>query len=351
MVTRGKKMPVLTVKGRTGFRNVSGNPILILDERGERFYDTRQLLKRVQMFNLPEGKYYVAQGDIARMGKPIDYELTPMPEKERNLSGDFSNFNLNFVNNPATGTVVPAAKEKFYDHALKDLPLPYSMFIDAHENGHKFYVTEKYCDRYAANKLLERGYNPSQIAEAIIMTLSPDKAARKEEIVRALLNANIEPDHFEKDFPNVQWNTEPLLANPLLFWQDWWNAATWTRWHSKVMEKYGKARANEVFLIWWNKAPLLSPTIDYRTFDKPFIEYAKKNGFYDALFTGIGGVLGKTAGALNKTTEAAGDVVGAAGDIASKAGGLAKFLADNLIIILVVTALLILAITYKRTTS
>lgn len=351
MVTQGKKLERLRVGGKTGFRNIDGNPILILDDRGEIFYDTRNLLKRVQMFNLPEGEYYIAQGKVKRMALPVNYELAPMPPKERNLSGNFSDFDMYFVNNPATGTVSPASREKFYDHGLKELPLPFMMFIDEHENGHKYYETETYCDRYAANKLLERGYNPSQISEAIIFTLSPDKADRKEAIVRTLLGANLQPDNFEKDFPAVQWNTEPLLANPLLFWNDWWNAATWMRWHTQVMNKYGKDRANEVLIEWWNRSPLLSPTIDYRTFDKPFIAYAKKNGFYDALFTGVGGLLGKVAGAGVKTVDAAGNVVDGAGNIIEDSGKLAKFIGEYgvpIIILLLVLFLLFKAKSYVK---
>lgn len=148
----------------------------------------------------------------------------------------------------------------------------------------------------------------------------------------------IGPNHFAKDF-SVEWNTEPILANPLTFWSDWWSAKTWVDWHKKVKEKYGQQRANEVLITWWEKAPFASPTTDFRSFDDAFRAYAKKEGFYDALFSGLGGLIGKTASAGNQVIEGAGNVVGATGDAVESLGEISAFLMKNVKYVLLFVAI------------
>lgn len=121
-------------------------------------------------------------------------------------------------------------------------------------------------------------------------------------------------DHYAKYYSDVQWNTEPILANVLTFWKDWWDPKTWIKWHGEVKANYGQQRANEVFIQWFSKAPLASPTTDFRSFDDDFIKYAKQEGFYDALFSGMGGLIGKVATVGTKAIDGAKTVVGAAGD-------------------------------------
>jgi hypothetical protein len=154
-------------------------------------------------------------------------------------------------------------------------------------------------------------------------------------------------DDFAKDF-NVAWNTEPLLANPLLFWKDWWSAKTWIKWHTAVKAKYGKDRANEVFIEWWEKAPALSPTIDYRTFDEAFIAYAKENGFYDALYNGIGGLLGKTAGSGQRVIKSAGKVIEATADIIENTTDTVSFLGRNFKWVIVIAVLAVLTLLFFK---
>mgnify|MGYP003346752442 FL=1 len=63
------------------------------------------------------------------------------------------------------------------------------VFVLFHENGHFFYGGEKhgtkayfdnehYCDCYAAKKMLERGFNPSQCLFAVEMCLSEEDSSR-----------------------------------------------------------------------------------------------------------------------------------------------------------------------------
>jgi hypothetical protein len=140
----------------------------------------------------------------------------------------------------------------------------------------------------------------------------------------------LDQNHFAKDFPDIKWNTKPLLANPLLFWQDYWNGKTWIRWHKLLKDKFGLVRANEVLIEWWEKAPVVSMTTDLRTFDDEFIKYAKENEFYNALFKGLGGLVGKTATLANKTVKTATKAVDAAGNVVETAGDTLGFLGNNL---------------------
>ena len=62
------------------------------------------------------------------------------------------------------------------DPSLKTLPEFCLMFVLFHEIGHYFYEDEKECDRFAAEEMHRRGFNPSQILIATELTLGdPDR--------------------------------------------------------------------------------------------------------------------------------------------------------------------------------
>lgn len=150
-------------------------------------------------------------------------------------------------------------------------------------------------------------------------------------------------EYYEKNFPNVVWTDEPLLSNPIYFWKDYWDADTWIRWHTALKNKWGIDRANEVFIIWWNKVPTVSFTTDYRSFNDKFIKYAKDNGFYAALFGGVLGKVGKVAGSAANATE---QVVNSATEVLDTASDTLGFFSKNLkTILIVVVVLIVLGVT------
>lgn len=51
----------------------------------------------------------------------------------------------------------------------------------------------------------------------------------------------------------IEWNTEPVINTYVYNRDGYWDCNDWMAWHKKVAAKYGNARANEVFMIWWNK--------------------------------------------------------------------------------------------------
>lgn len=185
----GKRLPRIEVKQKTGFRNITGNPIVLLDQRGMIFYDTRDLQKRVWEFNLPEGIYYIHMGKFSQIEKPVNFPLIPLPKPEREFKVDPTKFKLSFGDNPYTGTIDWDKKTIMLDNELKTHPMPDIVFVFYHELGHQYYTTEEFCDAYASNCMIEAGYNPSQIGEGIIYTLSQNQLHRKQYIINRITQA------------------------------------------------------------------------------------------------------------------------------------------------------------------
>lgn len=182
-----EKLKRLEVRAKSGFRNINGKPIILLDETGEIFYDTTKLDKIVKEFNLPIGTYYVAQGKFTQKPSPVNYPMAALPPTERTKQSNPENFDIKFVENPHTGSVFWDVRNIYLDNSLKDLPLPCLVFVLYHEYGHRYYKTEKYCDLYARNKMLEAGYNPSQIGEGILHTLAAKQFPRMLDVINSLI--------------------------------------------------------------------------------------------------------------------------------------------------------------------
>lgn len=194
-----KQAKRLIVDKKTGFRNSTGKPIIIYDQRGKPFYDTRELDHVVWQFNLPKGEFYLYEGKIVKMPMPVDYPLLPLPKPERNKRGIPEHFDVYFADNPHKATVFWDLKAMLFDNKLKDVSLPALVTIYQHECGHKYYETEEFCDRYAYNKMIEAGYNPSQVATGFVNTLSEKQLPRKNALVNAMFGQTSNYDHYEYD--------------------------------------------------------------------------------------------------------------------------------------------------------
>ena len=62
-------------------------------------------------------------------------------------------------------------------------------------------------------------------------------------------------------------------------------------WHRSLKAKYGLDEANARFINAWQKQGLFSAPLDARSFDTSFRDYAKANGFFDALYYGLGALV------------------------------------------------------------
>jgi hypothetical protein len=176
----------LILHRKTGFKNLFPyRPVVIRDFRGIVFYSTEGL-KPVEYFNLPEGNYFLDKGDIHLLDKPNPVKIMPMPRAERNMPDPF-NFNVQFCRNINKCTIDWETRCIYFDESFKNMSLPNIYFVLYHEFGHKLYTTEKYADLYAANRMLQKGYNYSQIGMAPIEALGTRQLERKTFIINNLL--------------------------------------------------------------------------------------------------------------------------------------------------------------------
>lgn len=93
-------------------------------------------------------------------------------------------------------------------------------------------------------------------------------------------------------------------------WDDYWLINDWMLWHQKLKEKFGVNKANQTFVTWWLKQGTGANPLDARSFNTDFRNYAKSNGFFDALYGNLG---------LLKVIGAGTDVVSAGTNIVSNA--------------------------------
>jgi hypothetical protein len=179
-------LKAIIISKKTGFKNlIPSRPLIIRDFRGKLFYSTVGL-KIIDKFNLPEGSYNIEQGDIEPLSEPVKFTIKPLPKPQRffKLPNDFQ---IIFEANPNKCTIKWLEKKIIFDTDLLQKTIPELFFILYHEYGHSLYTTEKYADAFAANLMLKKGYNPSQIGSAPITALSSLQFERKKYIVKRML--------------------------------------------------------------------------------------------------------------------------------------------------------------------
>ena len=182
-------MRKLELNKKTGFVvNDPFKPIVIRDFRGILFYSTEPFLPRVKEFNLPSGVYFVDSGYFSPKNFPVKYKYIKLPVAERLLPKP-SGFDVRFGNNPNKCTIFWDKGYILFDESFREKPLNQLYFILFHEFGHSIFKTEKYADLYAANCMLGKGFNPSQIGIAPIESLSDAAEERKENVVNKLLTS------------------------------------------------------------------------------------------------------------------------------------------------------------------
>ncbi len=171
-------------------------PVRILDDRGISFYNTDTLDQVPDSFNLPSGNYIVDSGRFKPMAFPIKFKTERLPFPEIAFSPAPFNFEIVFADNKNKCSIYWKEKMIVFDNSFKECPLPQFYFILFHEYGHSLYgygklytakESEAYCDLYASNKMLDLGFNPSQIMNAPKDTLSSRQDYRKDYIENTLI--------------------------------------------------------------------------------------------------------------------------------------------------------------------
>jgi hypothetical protein len=146
------------------------------------------------------------------------------------------------------------------------------------------------------------------------------------------LNGKIKSSFFE-----INADSTPILDG--WGWGDYWGVNDWIDWHKANVKKYGLNVANEKLIKEYHKATMFAASYDWRTFNPTFIKYAKENGFYNALYSGLGGLIAKPLGSAVNVVNKAAEVVTTGTD---KAAGILKFSINNILLI----AVLILVLLY-----
>lgn len=140
----------------------------------------------------------------------------------------------------------------------------------------------------------------------------------------------------------IEWNTEPVINNvPFVDRDGYFNCQDWMTWHGKVEAKWGTARANEVFMVWWNKQNMISYAQDCYISNRTFRDWWDKKGLpsetmgkyitapYDAVTDIQKKILSTATNVVDNTGDAANALAKGAKNTAKTAG----FVAPALLIV------------------
>ena len=167
----------LTLKQKTGFS--SKLPFTIYDRWGNEFYSSTFVNKKDSeryFFNLPAGEYSY-NGILEKLPKPIEQPNIILPSKERNFKP--KRYKITFKSNRNKCTIYHDLGVIEFDVAFYKAPIYILYDVYFHELGHNFYKSEHLADLYATKKMLELGFNQSQIARIPLLTLRPHNTHRK----------------------------------------------------------------------------------------------------------------------------------------------------------------------------
>lgn len=157
-----------SIDKKTGFKTKDFE-LKIFDSNGNVFYSKKNKNFPLPMFfNLPKGKY-LTFSNIELISKPVFYQLPKLYPREKNIP--LKRLKINLIENGNKARIdVVNGKIDFSPSFLDSKPQ--TAFLFWHEIGHFFYYNEHKCDRFAENKMLKYGFNPSQVAECVLKALN-----------------------------------------------------------------------------------------------------------------------------------------------------------------------------------
>jgi hypothetical protein len=187
-------MRKLVVNKKTGLRIKDVyKPVIIRDDRMIIFYSTESMLPDCNVFNLPKGTYFVESGNFESLPSPIPFTLIKLPTGNRFFYPNAGNFPIKIVKNPNKCSIDWERKVILLDESFREKSWPIIDFILSHEIGHKYYGdkpdSEINADLFAANRMIKKGYNPSQIAYAQLDSLSGRQLERKNVLTQKIINS------------------------------------------------------------------------------------------------------------------------------------------------------------------
>lgn len=179
----------LILEEKTGFSSTL--PFVIYETNGQVFYSSEFTDKiangEMLQFNLPIGVYKY-DGSFIKLPSPVPVKHITLPPKERYYKQ--KRYEIQFGDNPNKCTIFYKQGLILFDSSFKSQPLYIKYGIYFHELGHHFYKTESKADLYSVKKMLEFGFNPSQIGLVALDTLTdkPESYERKMKTVNLLTN-------------------------------------------------------------------------------------------------------------------------------------------------------------------
>ncbi len=120
-------------------------------------------------------------------------------------------------------------------------------------------------------------------------------------------------------------------------WDDYWNCEDWLQWHRALKAAHGLDAANYTFITAYHQASFGAASFDCRTFNSAFREYARQNGFHDALYLGIGAIM-----------QPVGDVLETGGNIIGSALSASETLKKLIPIMMILAAIILLVYLSKK---
>lgn len=182
---------ILELKNKQGFK--TNDRLIIINDNNGLFYYKENKNKEVVHFNLPEGKY--STDNKLYLTELRKYKLKPLPLRNVFIKKP-NELKFIFCDNPNKCTIDLKKGLIYFDNQFKNEKTFIKDFVLNHELGHYRYLNEGQkselnADSYAYNKMINIGYNPSQIAVANFYVLSNKKNSieRKKEIYKQTKNS------------------------------------------------------------------------------------------------------------------------------------------------------------------
>lgn len=159
-------MRKIEVNKPTGF--IGNNEVLIYDNKGRKFYSfqTNGEFK----FNLPVGVYF-SNSQFRQADKMHTYEFQRSRKRENYNYKEPEKVKVVFATNPNKASIFLKLHRIVIDPSFLKYPSYVVEYLISHEIGHYYYTTEEFCDEFAQERMLKKGFNKSQIAECSSSTL------------------------------------------------------------------------------------------------------------------------------------------------------------------------------------
>jgi hypothetical protein len=155
------------VKEKSGFKATAK---VCIYQDNSIFYGLRK--NQEIFFNLPPG-YYSTEWLIQPLSQPIKIKIPTRRKRERFNIALPKNVFVRYGNNPNKATICLETGEILIDNSFLNAPELVKKFIMYHEIAHYYYKSEEFCDEYAQERLIEDGYNLSQVHNATAKSLNP----------------------------------------------------------------------------------------------------------------------------------------------------------------------------------